>query len=67
MCTSFCTKISQTEEARFICWKRGMTMRNTKVRAIQYGCGKMAKVLFKYMVDHGVEIVGAIDNYQEVV
>jgi len=40
-------------------------MRNTKVRAIQYGCGKMAKVLFKYMVDHGVEIVGAIDNNPE--
>lgn len=67
MCTSLCSKISQTEEARFICWKRGMTMRNTKVRAIQYGCGKMAKVLFKYMVDHGVEIVGAIDNNPEVV
>lgn len=44
-----------------------MTMRNTKVRAIQYGCGKMAKVLFKYMVDHGMEIVGAIDNNPEVV
>ena len=44
-----------------------MTMRNTKVRAIQYGFGKMAKVLFKYMVDHGVEIVGAIDNNPEVV
>ena len=44
-----------------------MTMRNKKIRAIQYGCGKMAKVLFKYMVDHGVEIVGAIDNNPQIV
>lgn len=24
--------------------------------------GKMSKVIFKYLLDHGVEIVGAIDN-----
>lgn len=32
-----------------------------KVKAVQLGCGKMSKVLVKYLVDHGVEIVGAID------
>ncbi|MGT2948842.1 Gfo/Idh/MocA family oxidoreductase [Streptococcus devriesei] len=37
-------------------------MRNTKIRAIQYGCGKMSKVILKNLLDHGVEIVGAIDT-----
>ena len=42
-------------------------MKNTKIRAVQFGCGKMSQVLFKYMLDHGIEIVGAIDNNPNIV
>ena len=42
-------------------------MKNTKIRAVQFGCGKMSQVLFKYMLDHGIEIVGAIDNNPHIV
>ena len=37
-------------------------MRKTKIRAVQYGCGKMSRVILKYLVDNGVEIVRQVHN-----
>lgn len=38
-----------------------------KVKVVQYGCGKMGKVLMQYVFDKGAEVVAAFDMNPEII
>ncbi|MDD4556184.1 MAG: dihydrodipicolinate reductase [Alphaproteobacteria bacterium] len=38
-----------------------------KIRAAQYGCGKMSRYLMRYMLENGIEIVAAFDLNPKVI
>ncbi len=38
-----------------------------KIKAVQYGCGKMSVFTMRYMLEKGIEIVGAIDVDENII
>ena len=38
-----------------------------KIKAVQYGCGKMSVFTMRYMLEKGIEIVGAIDMDENII
>lgn len=38
---------------------------NRRVKVVQYGCGNMGKILMRYVLDHGGELVGAYDRNEK--